>query len=591
MGKQRASGKQSLPKHNPKLESLEQRQLYASDLGINVNSVNAGNYKAIVETLVASHTKGVRLWYGFGDYSNRTLLPVTTYAQKFHNDGFEVTLSVNPSKGRTGTADDTRGLFEFLATQPELKNSVDIWELGNEPDSQKYWRGNLDSFVTDFVAPAARVLHNQGEIVASGGVSWNPKDVKTMVDAGLLNSVDYVGIHPYTRSIGALKNTIAELKSYVGGTPLIATEWNFRGHETDGNTTAWADGIAAMWPIIRENFAVSHYFVSTVMDSLAGPAGILNVDGSANNPFYNTYMALQNDLPETDSTEIGSDPTGSDPTDDSTTTDPDSGDSHSGGSTTPAPSTSTDGEDDASSGSGSKGSSSSNSKSGGGTNSSTDGETDSSGSDTGSKASDSPTKSTTRTPTRSGGRGVKSSKPSTSAQSTPTPVAKPVVVPPPVIVTPPVITSLSILNTTRDRVVKPYAVLSGVNTIDLAATGTAYLSLLASTNKKVGSVVWTINGNTVVDSDGTFTLFGEKNGDLLGTAFEAGRNYVLTVQAFSGAGGTGMAGTLATISIDVVDSANPGAGIGAQERADQAARARRIARESRINNPVVIPGL
>lgn len=593
MGK-RAASKQSnsgnLSKYNSKIESLEQRQLYASDLGINVNAVNASNYKAIVETLVASGTKDVRLWYGFGDYSNRTLLPVTTYAQKFHNDGFTVTLSVNPSKGRTGSADDTRGLFEFLATQPELKDSVDIWELGNEPDSQKYWRGNLNSFVTDFVAPAARVLHNMGETVASGGVSWNPKDVKTMVDAGLLNSVDYVGIHPYARTIGGLKNTIAEVKSYVGGTPLIATEWNIRGFEGSSDKTGWAAGVAAMWPIIRENFAVSHYFVTTVMDSMAGPAGILRTNGRANEPFYSTYMHLQDDLASSGgSTDDGGSKDGS--TDGGSTGGGSTGGGSTGGGSGSGTNSggntdnSTDGDNDNSTGTGGT-------QSGGGNSSkpttgsdSSDGDGDASDG-AGSQGNDAPTKTPTKGTHSS--RPATPSRPSRPSSGTVTEPTTPAA--PPVVVVPPVITSFSLLNASRDRVVKPYAVLSGVNTIDLATTGTAYLSLLASANRKTGSVVFTINGNTVVDSDGTFTLYGEKNGDLVGNLFEAGRNYVLTAQAFSGANGTGAAGEMATISINVVDS-TPGANVTGQDLAEQEARRRAAARAARLANGVVIGDL
>ncbi|MDB5326158.1 MAG: hypothetical protein JWM57_1727 [Phycisphaerales bacterium] len=594
MGK-RAAGKQSkskdLSKQNSNLESLEQRQLYASDLGINVNSVNASNYKAIVETLVASGTKGVRLWYGFGDYSNRTLLPVTTYAQKFHNDGFTVTLSVNPSKGRTGTADETRGLFEFLATQPELKDSVDIWELGNEPDSQKYWRGNLNTFVTDFVAPAARVLHNQGEKVASGGVSWNPKDVKTMVDAGLLNSVDYVGIHPYARTIGGLKNTIAELKTYVGGTPLIATEWNIRGFEGSSDKTGWAAGVAAMWPIIRENFAVSHYFVTTVMDSLAGPAGILQANGRANEPFYSTYMHLQDDVATDGGTTDGGTTDGGTTDGGSTggtTTTPTGGttDGSTGGETQtggvkPAPGTSTDGDPDpTSTGSGGTQSGGTTKPTTGG--SSTDGETDA-GDGAGSQGVD-PT-----TPTKTPSKGTHSSRPTTpSKPSRPTTgtVTEPTTpAAPPVVVVPPAITSFSLLNASRDRVVKQYGVLSGVNTIDLAAAGTSFLSILASANKKTGSVVWTIDGNAIIDNDGTYTLYGEKSGDLVGSIFEAGKNYVLTAQPFSGENGTGAAGQMATISINVTNSA-AGNAVAGQDAAEIEARRRLEARQNRIESGV-----
>ncbi len=279
-------------------EPLEDRKLFASAyaLGINATSVSSSTYSNIVNALRDTGTKSVRIWYGFSSYDTRSEAGISKYIRKFKNDGFDVMVAVVPQGGINPSSDaKVEGLFKYLMTDANLKGYVDRWQVGNEPDHDQYWRGTPASYVDKLLIPAAKVLRAYGEKVVSAGPSWNPDHVKEMVNAGMLNYVDFVGYHPYRETLTDLKARIAQVKSMVGGKPLVASEWNIRGRES-GSKSYWAEGIAEFWPVIRDNFYAAYYFASTVVNTKAGPAGIIYSSGSRNEPFYGTYKNFKSTM-------------------------------------------------------------------------------------------------------------------------------------------------------------------------------------------------------------------------------------------------------------------------------------------------------
>ncbi|MBC7785677.1 MAG: PKD domain-containing protein [Burkholderiales bacterium] len=284
------------PKPEPKPKPTPLPSAQGLTLGINVNKLNASNYGKIVSTLKKAGTESVRLWYGFDNYETKKTNGNVKYIKRLKEDGFHVMIAVVPKGGLQGTAQQTTRLFNHLVNIDGLPEAVDLWEVGNEPDAYRYWNGTLKEYVNDYLAPASKVLRGIGEKVVSAGVAWNPEDIKTMVNAGMLKYTDYVGYHPYRSSVEDLKACIDRVKSYVGDKPLIASEWNVRGHEKDADTSAWAAEIKEFWPVIRDNFYAAHYFVAVTMDSLAGPAGVMKPDGSANGVFYSTYMSFKDSI-------------------------------------------------------------------------------------------------------------------------------------------------------------------------------------------------------------------------------------------------------------------------------------------------------
>lgn len=517
------------------METLEDRRLMAVSplaLGLNANSVTSTNYKSLVTLLRDSGTTTVRLWYGFSDYDSRTANRVVTWAEKFKYDGFDVTMTVSPDGGLVGTPAQTTGLFNFLVGIPGLTNAVDRWEIGNEEDSSNYWKGSLKQYVGDFLAPASAVLHGVGEKVVSGGVSWNPADVQKLVDQGMLRYVDYVGYHPYRSTYADLVTKVAEVKAIADGKPLVATEWNVRGHEDDSSPVAWAADVKKFWPVIRDNFYAAYYYAATKVATPAGPAGVMKADGSPNEPFYSTYLTLQDSMPAASTT--GGTTSGGTTSGGST-----SGGSTSGGST--------------SGGSTSSGSTSGGSPSGGSTSGSAGSGSTSSGGSTSTGST--PTGSTTSgSATHSGSASSGGTQGSGSSGSGTVIVQH---LPPPSKPKPvqPTISSFALVNADTDRVVKGQTGLSGMVTIDMSAVGTSDLTFLAAVNKKVKSVVWSVNGAVSVDSSGVFSLFGEtRRRGMVGQSFAAGL-YVITAQAFGGLNATGTAARRQTFTVNLINGA------------------------------------
>lgn len=266
-------------------EELEGRRLMSSSLayGINTNSITASNYPNVVKMLRDTGTKTVRAWISISSFSKKET-GVFKYIRKFKADGFDVMATVAFHKAH-GDSETIRDYFNWIGE--DLGGSVDRFQVGNEIDKDY---GNLTGYVTDVLRPAAAGLHSAGEKVVSGAVSWNPDDVHKMVNAGMLNYVDFVGYHPYRHSVNELKSAISEIKSFIGGKPLVASEWNVRGHE--GNSGEWQSAIKEYWPTIRDNFYAAYYFAAIKINSMAGPSGVITSSGSQNGGFYSTYKSL-----------------------------------------------------------------------------------------------------------------------------------------------------------------------------------------------------------------------------------------------------------------------------------------------------------
>ena len=277
------------------VDALEPRQMFAAsgtDHGINVNNINASNYAPVVKMLRDTGTQNIRLWYGPRSWGERGDPWIMQYVRKFAKDGFDITLTVAAPKGAVGSSAQVTGLFQHLVSLPGIKSAVDRWQVGNEPDHAQYWRGSLPQYVNSFLAPASSVLRGAGEPVISAGPSWNPDDIKTMVNAGMLKYCDYVGYHPYRSTVADLKLRLSQVKALVGSKPLVASEWNIRGRTGDAS---WAAGIREFWPVIKANFQSAYFFCAVRNESLAGKSGVLTASGAPNGVFYSTWKGLKND--------------------------------------------------------------------------------------------------------------------------------------------------------------------------------------------------------------------------------------------------------------------------------------------------------
>lgn len=269
-------------------EALEKRQLLAAqfDLGMNINVGTSDVRDKGIPLMKQLGVQSVRVWFG-PDFASQKWEGPLQRCVDYAAAGFDVMLIINPENGKVPSASQVRSWFKWAMQQPSLKKAVDRWQIGNEIDQSYYWDGSFKQYVDNFLNPASQVLRNNGETVVSASVSWNPEDVRRLIDEGILDYVDYVGYHPYSNSISQLKSRIDALKSIVNGRkPLVASEWNIRGYEN--NKSKWATLVKEAFPIIRDNFDINYYFaiLNTTLTP-AGPAGIMNPDGSKQTGFFN----------------------------------------------------------------------------------------------------------------------------------------------------------------------------------------------------------------------------------------------------------------------------------------------------------------
>jgi hypothetical protein len=203
-----------------------------------------------------------------------------------------VMVIVNPLNGYIPSSASIKGWFSWATGNPALKAAVDRWQVGNEPDRAEYWRGSLSQYVNGLLKPAAEVLHAAGEQVVSAGPSWNPETVRSMINLGLLDHVDYVGYHPYG-NFNQIAGRVALINSVVAGRkPIIASEWNVRGFE-NGSATAWANAVKQIFPTIKSGFAINYYFGLKKTNAPAGPGGIFLDDGTPNQPFHAAFSTFR----------------------------------------------------------------------------------------------------------------------------------------------------------------------------------------------------------------------------------------------------------------------------------------------------------
>jgi hypothetical protein len=320
----------------PKIESLESRRLMADAHPIGINFNDEALWDVNFNTAVAEAKKlgvtSVRLWLGIDSYDSRPNAwdPQPAYkdaaavygtswtctdgyimkrAFDLHRLGFSVMLCVTPSDGIVPTStSQVTNLFTHLKNATEtqggsnkLVDSVDYWEVGNEPDLVYFWKesetdkvAGVKSFVDKFLIPAATVLKGAGEKVISGGVSWKPEDLGNLLGQvqlrGKMSLIDYAGYHPYGEydpdtGYNPQKDRVLGAKAVADkyGKQLFGTEWNVRGYPPTGSdTTKWARAIDENFRnVMMPNFKSLYYFALVNNWPLrkgttsARPAGVL----------------------------------------------------------------------------------------------------------------------------------------------------------------------------------------------------------------------------------------------------------------------------------------------------------------------------
>ena len=294
---------------------------------------------ASVDQFKALGVKSVRVYVSIKWGANATQNESAINAVKLlHSAGLHVVMAVVGSDGAEPTdAQQTRDTFKVLIEGKGLKDVVDIWELGNEPDHTTYWKsGNIGTYSTKYLLPAAKLLHTYKKggkalQVANAPPSYSIDQLKQMLatvdpeDTSAAckkdkskcttarDQVDYVNLHFYHDDLTNPKpgdKYPQDLRTYLGllnevaaGKPTMSTEWSMN-KPSSGGTQAWADLIKHAWQddcLIRDSLAIAHYYTWTAdLSQPHGADGVFVVDTSGtqatltpNEPFHTMFSQLE----------------------------------------------------------------------------------------------------------------------------------------------------------------------------------------------------------------------------------------------------------------------------------------------------------
>jgi len=241
--------------------------------------------------------KWVRVWTNV-DWGKKAETDSFQMARDFKEAGFKVVMVFQQSK--VPTYEVVKDYFDWAQAAPGMKQSIDVWEILNELNVKKYWSGTYPGqYVNNVLKPAWDSLHPQGEKVLGGAFTAYQDGGNTKlgtsfsqayVEAGYLNYVDYVGSHPYTKTIPELKTHLQEVKEIYGDKPILVTEWNFKPQSDEETWTAMLDEVR---PYLQERVDAAFYYRLLASRDGLWP-GVVSSESNSDSyrpvePFYSMY--------------------------------------------------------------------------------------------------------------------------------------------------------------------------------------------------------------------------------------------------------------------------------------------------------------
>lgn len=208
--------------------------------------------------------------------------------------GFNTIVEFNQAK--VPTPEQVKAYFDWAQTVPGLSEAIDVWEILNELNVPRYWRGNPQEYVNNVLKPAWDSLHPRGEkVLGAAFTAWQNGDWGTgitqrYVEAGYLNYVDYAGTHPYTNTVKQLREYMKAIAKVYGSKPMIISEWNFKAQK---NPKAWAKLLDQARPILQDRVFTACYYRFIGFNKEGGWPGIVSKNKQGNytakQPFYDLY--------------------------------------------------------------------------------------------------------------------------------------------------------------------------------------------------------------------------------------------------------------------------------------------------------------
>lgn len=277
---------------NNKINSVNIRQVDPHVTGQDIVNpfANAGIVQNEVATDIAIPTmqalgmKTVRMWYDVKDWNDGPDRKFLKLFKQHHQAGFSVVaIFSTPSVPEEG---QVQAFFERMTADAMAIQSIDYWELGNEPE-RGFFPGTLAQFVNDYMKPAYEVISAANEPVIGGGASYNVDIARQLNNLGYTNYCDYVGFHPYGESAEMVIERATTAKAIFGGKPLVVTEWNVQFIR---DKDAWAEQVRLAAIGLAEIAYMNFYFALSNTETHVGLGGLIETDGTLNPPFYDVAM-------------------------------------------------------------------------------------------------------------------------------------------------------------------------------------------------------------------------------------------------------------------------------------------------------------
>ncbi len=265
---------------------------------------NDTNISKAVPKLNDLGVKWVRVWIDVKNWSNpqdsANQSGAFQKAIDLKNAGFSVIAEFNSHNGAVPTYSQAKAYFDWVQTVPNLKSSIDIWEILNELNLTKYWAGTPSEYVNGPLKAAwdsIRTPSGGSEKILGGSWTawqndkWSTEITKTYIDAGYLTYIDYAGFHPYVNTVSELKSIMKSARSLFGSKPIILTEWNYK-QKSDYN--AWKKELDRGRAWLYDNgVSIACFYRLLGTSSEGGWPGVVQSDSSGNyvnvSPFYNMY--------------------------------------------------------------------------------------------------------------------------------------------------------------------------------------------------------------------------------------------------------------------------------------------------------------
>lgn len=254
-----------------------------------------------------------RVWVNITDWSTPSNNTGNAFQQAIdlHKAGFKVILIFNSYKGKVPTYSQAKAVYEWALQKPDLKASVDIWEIFNELNNKEYYElaystsltmaEQAQYYVKGALKAAWDVFHvNNSEPVLGGSWtlwqqkeefsttgSYNLKVTQAYLDNGYLNYCDYAGIHPYHDTPTGQRNFTSDFKNRVGTKPIIISEWGLK-LKNYSNAETYTKAMDENLSFMKSNVFNACYYRFTPGNGYYGLVSGTNYENKVE-PAYSTY--------------------------------------------------------------------------------------------------------------------------------------------------------------------------------------------------------------------------------------------------------------------------------------------------------------